>query len=119
MCLHRPAAAVGGGADGRGRRSDLTREHHCQMWQGQPLLWSVGEKPPRGGATCETRYETFDVISANGSVVGGKYISYFSFFLSHSEVAAIKCLVCSVASFFQVAGLTWVTTRVAAMTAAS
>lgn len=71
MCLHRPAAAVGGGANGRRRRSDLAREHYCQMCQGQPLLWPVGEKPPRRGATCEARYETFDVIIANGSVVDG------------------------------------------------
>lgn len=93
MCLHRPAAAVGGGADGRGWRSDLTREHHCQMWQGQPLLWSVGEKPPRRGATCETRYETFDVII--GSDVG-ENACYFSFFLmTPHELAALSQWGCS------------------------
>lgn len=77
MCLHRPAAAVGGGANGRGWRSDLTRKHHCQMWQGQPLLWSVGEKPPRRGATCETRYETFDVIIANMTVENAFVVLFF------------------------------------------
>lgn len=50
------------------------------MWQGQPLLWSVGEKPPRRGATCETRYETFDVIIANGSVVGENASVILAFF---------------------------------------
>lgn len=60
MCLHRPAAAVGGGASGGGRRPGLPREHHYPMCQGQPLFWPVGEKSSRRSATRQTRYDLRD-----------------------------------------------------------
>lgn len=56
MCLRGPAAAVGHGASGGGRRPGLPGEHHHPVCQGQPLLWPVGKKSTGGSTTSQTRY---------------------------------------------------------------
>lgn len=63
VCFHRPAAAVGGGPSGGGRRPGLPREHHYPMCQGQPLFWPVGEKSSRRSATSQTRYSVWRIQS--------------------------------------------------------